>query len=89
MDVALEALRQRYQFEGFHLFGESGGGRLVFGLAQMRRDVACLISGSGQIVTRGPPRPGDPGKDLFRHHGQGAIARAEPRLAHDGYQRPE
>lgn len=65
MDMALEALRQRYQFEGFHLFGESGGGRLVFGLAQMRRDVACLISGSGQIVTRGPARPGDPARTYF------------------------
>jgi pimeloyl-ACP methyl ester carboxylesterase len=66
MDAALEALRQRYQFDGFHLFGESGGGRLVFGLAQMRRDVGCLISGSGQIVTPGPPPPArDPGKTYF------------------------
>jgi len=65
MDAALEALRLRYQFDGFHLFGESGGGRLVFGLAGMRRDVACLISGSGQIVTRAPPRGGDPGKTYF------------------------
>jgi pimeloyl-ACP methyl ester carboxylesterase len=66
MDVALEALRQRYQFEGFHLFGESGGGRLVFGLAEMRRDVGCLISGSGQIAGRVPAaQPRDPGKSYF------------------------
>ena len=65
MDVALEALRLRYQFEGFHLFGESGGGRLVFGLAEMRRDVACLVSGSGQITTRGAPRAGDPARTYF------------------------
>ena len=65
MDMALEALRQRYRFEGFHLFGESGGGRLVFGLGQMRRDVACLISGSGQIVTRPPPRASDPARTYF------------------------
>ena len=67
MDEALEALRQRYQFEGFHLFGESGGGRLVFGLAQMRRDVGCMISGSGQIVTRGAAtvRAGDPARTYF------------------------
>jgi pimeloyl-ACP methyl ester carboxylesterase len=66
MDMALDALRQRYQFEGFNLVGESGGGRLVFGLAEMRRDVACLISGSGQIVTRGAaPRSADPGKTYF------------------------
>jgi hypothetical protein len=55
MEAALDALRQRYQFDGFHLVGESGGGRLVFGLAEMRRDVGCLISGSGQIVTRMVP----------------------------------
>jgi pimeloyl-ACP methyl ester carboxylesterase len=67
MDVALEALQLRYQFEGFHLFGESGGGRLVFGLAEMRRDVGCLISGSGQIVTTRTValRPGDPGRTYF------------------------
>jgi pimeloyl-ACP methyl ester carboxylesterase len=66
MDVALEALRQRYQFEGFHLFGESGGGRLVFGLAEMRRDVGCLVSGSGQIAGRVPAvQPRDPGKTYF------------------------
>jgi hypothetical protein len=66
MNMALEALRQRYQFEGFHLFGESGGGRLVFGLAEMRTDVGCLVSGSGQIVTRmTAPRSSDPGRTFF------------------------
>ena len=68
MDMALDALRQRYKFEGFHLVGQSGGGRLVFGLAQMRRDVGCLISTSGGIVTKATvSRTGDPGKDVFRH----------------------
>jgi pimeloyl-ACP methyl ester carboxylesterase len=66
MNRALEALRQRYGFEGFNLFGESGGGRLVFGLAEMRPDVACLISGSGQIATRMvSSRTADPGKTYF------------------------
>jgi len=66
IDMALDALRQRHQFEGFHLFGESGGGRLVFGLAAMRRDVGCLISGSGQLATRMPTSwPDDPGKTYF------------------------
>jgi len=67
MDAALDAIRQRHQFEGFHLFGESGGGRLVFGLAEMRRDVGCLISGSGQIMTRGAiaVRAGDPARTYF------------------------
>jgi pimeloyl-ACP methyl ester carboxylesterase len=65
IDLALDKLQQRYQFEGFHLFGESGGGRLVFGLAEMRRDVGCLVSGSGQIFTRGAARPGDPARTFF------------------------
>jgi pimeloyl-ACP methyl ester carboxylesterase len=66
MNKALDALRQRYGFERFHLFGESGGGRLVFGLAEMRPDVGCLISGSGQIATRMvSSRSGDPGKTYF------------------------
>ena len=66
MDLALDALRQRYQFEGFHLVGQSGGGRLVFGLAEMRRDVGCLVSTSGGIVTRASvPRTDDPGKTYF------------------------
>jgi pimeloyl-ACP methyl ester carboxylesterase len=66
MNRTLEALRQRYGFEGFNLFGESGGGRLVFGLAEMRPDVGCLVSGSGQIATRMvSSRSGDPGKTYF------------------------
>lgn len=73
MDAALEAIRQRHQFEGFHLFGESGGGRLVFGLAQRRRDIACLVSGSGQIVTRGEPRAGDPARTFFDITGKVAL----------------
>jgi pimeloyl-ACP methyl ester carboxylesterase len=66
IDVALDELRRRHQFDGFHLIGESGGGRLVFGLAEMRRDIGCLISGSGQIMTReSPTQPRDPGKTFF------------------------
>jgi pimeloyl-ACP methyl ester carboxylesterase len=67
IDKALEALRQRYQYEGFHLVGQSGGGRLVFGLAEMRRDVGCLVSTSGQIVTTRTValRPNDPSRTYF------------------------
>ena len=66
MDMVLDALRQRYGFEGFHLVGQSGGGTLVFGLAQMRRDVGCLISTSGGLVTRATAsRTDDPGKTFF------------------------
>ena len=66
MDAALDALRERYKFEGFHLVGQSGGGRLVFGLAEMRRDIGCLISTSGGLVNNpGTSRFDDPGKTYF------------------------
>jgi pimeloyl-ACP methyl ester carboxylesterase len=66
MNMALEAIKQRYSLEGFHLFGQSGGGKLVFGLAAMRHDVACLISGSGQLATGTAKQPhGDPAKTYF------------------------
>jgi len=67
MDVALDALQKRYKFEGFHLIGQSGGGRLIFGLAEMRRDIGCLISTSGGLVNNpGQSRFGDPGKTYFK-----------------------
>ena len=66
LNAALDALQKRYQFEGFHLVGQSGGGRLVFGLAEMRRDIGCLVSTSGGLVTRSSPqRTDDPGKTYF------------------------
>jgi pimeloyl-ACP methyl ester carboxylesterase len=66
MDEALGALRKRYQFEGFHLVGQSGGGRLVFGLAEMRRDIGCLVATSGGLVSpRSAPRSDDPAKKFF------------------------
>ena len=65
MDMALDALRQRYQFDGFHLVGQSGGGTLVFGLAEMRRDVGCLVSTSGAISSRQVVSRTDPGKTFF------------------------
>jgi pimeloyl-ACP methyl ester carboxylesterase len=66
MDMVLDALRKRYEFEGFHLVGQSGGGRLVFGVAEMRSDVGCLISSSGAIGDRSrTSRSGDPGRTFF------------------------
>src|SRR5262245_41515759 len=49
MNAALDAIKQRYGFEGFHLAGQSGGSTLVAGLAAGRRDIACAVSGSGRL----------------------------------------
>ena len=49
MNAALDAIKQRHGFEGFHLAGQSGGSTLVAGLAATRRDIACAVSGSGRL----------------------------------------
>jgi hypothetical protein len=67
MNAALDAIKQRYGVEGFHLAGQSGGSRLVFGLAAVRHDVGCAVSGSGQLGTEnGSSERGDPGQTYFK-----------------------
>jgi hypothetical protein len=65
MNAALDALKQRYGFEGFHLAGQSGGSRLVAGLAGMRGDVSCAVSGSGALAPRGNTNATEPGRSYF------------------------
>jgi len=50
MNAALDAIKQRHGFAGFHLAGQSGGSTLVTGLAGIRHDIACAVSGSGQLA---------------------------------------
>jgi len=50
MNAALDAIKQRLGFEGFHLAGQSGGSTVVTGLAGTRRDIACAVSGSGPLA---------------------------------------
>jgi hypothetical protein len=57
MNAALDAIKKRHGFEGFHLFGQSGGAILTTGLAGLRSDVACAVPGAGAIA-RAPKRPG-------------------------------
>jgi hypothetical protein len=65
MDAALDAIKQRYKFEGFHLVGQSGGSKLVGGLIGLRHDIACAVSGSGPLATPGSPKITDPGRSYF------------------------
>jgi hypothetical protein len=65
MNAALDAIKQRYGFEGFHLMGQSGGSKLVGGLIGMRHDIACAVAGSGPLATPGSPKPTDPGHTFF------------------------
>jgi hypothetical protein len=49
-NAALEAIKQRHKFEGFHLVGQSGGATLTGGLIAMRADVGCAVIGAGRLV---------------------------------------
>jgi hypothetical protein len=49
-NAALEAIKQRHRFEGFHLIGQSGGSTLTGGLLTMRADVGCAVIGAGRLV---------------------------------------
>ena len=49
-NAALEAIKQRHKFEGFHLVGQSGGSTLVGGLLGLRADVGCAVIGAGRLV---------------------------------------
>jgi hypothetical protein len=65
MNAALDALKDRYGFEGFHLAGQSGGSRLVGALIEMRRDIACTVLGSGRLSTPGSSKVTDPGRTFI------------------------
>ena len=66
MNAALDALKQRYRFEGYHLTGQSGGSRIALGLLGLRRDAGCAVAGSGQLATKMDTRvPNDPGRSYF------------------------
>jgi pimeloyl-ACP methyl ester carboxylesterase len=65
VNASLDALKQRYGFEGFHLAGQSGGSKLSGALLGLRRDIACAALGSAPL---GPPTPvknSDPGRTFF------------------------
>ena len=56
MNAALDGIKQRHGFEGFHLAGQSGGSLLVGGLAEQRHDIACAVIGSGRLIPPQLPR---------------------------------
>jgi hypothetical protein len=58
-NAALDAIKQKHQFAGFHLLGQSGGAHLVAGLVALRQDVGCAVIGSGPLSPNRRPRPPD------------------------------
>jgi hypothetical protein len=65
INAALDAIKQRHGFEGFHLAGQSGGSKIVAGLIGLRRDIACAVIGSGPLVAPDSRKSTDPGRTSF------------------------
>ena len=84
-NVALEAIKLRHRFEGFHVVGQSGGATLIGGLLTLRTDIGCAAIGAGRLAM---PEAGAavcrPGAELFRRRGQCRRDRAAKHGAHHG-----
>jgi hypothetical protein len=65
MNAALNAIKRRHRFTGFHLVGQSGGAKLLGGLLALRTDIACAVPGSGPLDVKGNLSALDPAKRYF------------------------
>jgi hypothetical protein len=55
MHAALDAIKARHGFKGFHLIGQSGGSKIVGGLLALREDIGCAVIGAGWLSAKVPP----------------------------------
>jgi pimeloyl-ACP methyl ester carboxylesterase len=53
-NAALDAIKARYRFDGFHVQGHSGGGNLAAGLLELRNDIGCDVIADGQLAQPNP-----------------------------------
>jgi hypothetical protein len=65
MNAALDAVKQRHGFEGFHLAGQSGGSKIAAGLLGLRRDITCAVLGSGPLALPENSKSADPARSFF------------------------
>jgi hypothetical protein len=56
---ALDLIKARHNFDGFHLAGQSGGGHLIGALLANRGDIGCAVPGSGLLMTEEHQLPPD------------------------------
>lgn len=82
MNAALDAIKRRHGFEGFHLAGQSGGSVIADGLTGLRRDISCAVLGSGQFLTPQGANATDPARSYFD------AAKSIPQLAQNQSMRP-
>jgi hypothetical protein len=64
-NAALDAIKQRYRFEGYHVYGHSGGANLVAGLLSLRTDIACDVPADGQLARLDILKAPDPAFQVF------------------------
>jgi pimeloyl-ACP methyl ester carboxylesterase len=78
-NAALEAIKRRHGFDGFHLIGQSGGATLAGGLLARRSDIGCAVLGSGLLAfSRSPERTGDPTTQFFNVADSAAVIARKP-----------
>jgi hypothetical protein len=65
VNSALDIIKQRYGFDGFHVAGQSGGSLLIGGLIGLRGDIACAVAGSGPLGSQSKFKPQDPARSLI------------------------
>jgi dienelactone hydrolase len=64
-NAALEAIKRHHHFEGFHLYGHSGGANLVAALLGLRTDLACTVPADGKLAGSGKRNVSDPALQVF------------------------
>src|SRR5262249_33096055 len=60
LNAALDAIKRRHHYDGFHLVGQSGGALLVAAFLALRNDIGCAVPGSGPMRWTNPHRSADP-----------------------------
>jgi hypothetical protein len=80
LNAALEAIKQRHGFTGFHLVGQSGGSKLVGGLIGLRRDITCAVSGSGPLSEPVSNKTAAPDRSYFDAVDAISVAARNPSL---------
>lgn len=64
-NAALDAIKKRYGFDGFNVYGHSGGAMVAAGLLSLRRDIGCAVLADGWLSAGTPGKQSDPAKQYF------------------------
>jgi PAN domain len=80
-NAALDAIKRRYGYQGFNVYGHSGGGNLAAGLLELRSDIPCDVPADGQLAALGRRNVTDPALQIFEvAEAVSVIARSHARV---------